>query len=97
MHHGGVGAVAAVLSMGTRQVIKPFLGDQCVWMRCDERVGVAVPLRVLRTEVIAVPIITEIDTITSRAQALAQETKNEHGVATEIDRLERIVLTACES
>src|SRR5690606_16355151 len=31
VHHGGVGTVAAALTSGIPQVVKPFLGDQPFW------------------------------------------------------------------
>lgn len=88
VHHGGVGTVAAALTAGTPQVIKPFLGDQHFWSHRAEAIGVAVRLKNLTPEAVARAVTTAIDTITPRARAIARGVRNEQGIDAAIDRLE---------
>lgn len=90
VHHGGVGTVAAALTAGVPQVIKPFLGDQHFWSRRAADIGVSTPLRSLNPEAIADAVTTSVDTLTLKARAVGEGVRTERGLDVTIDRLERL-------
>lgn len=88
VHHGGVGTVAAALSAGVPQVVKPFLGDQPFWARRVQALGVGTILGSSTTEGLA-DAIARADGAASDARRLAQGVAQEDGIGAAVARIER--------
>lgn len=88
VHHGGIGTVAAALTSGTPQVIKPFLGDQPFWGR---RVQALRAGTLLGPDVAGglADAIQHATTLSRRCHVLAEKIHQEDGLDAAIAQIER--------
>lgn len=90
VHHGGIGTVAAALTAGVPQVIRPFLGDQPFWGRRVQELQAGSLLRRDRAADLADAIVGTT-ALVPRCRALGQAMLQEDGVAGAIARIEHAV------
>lgn len=91
VHHGGVGTLAAALTAGIPQVIKPFLGDQHFWARRAHAIGAGMPLRTVTPDALAGAIGAAVTVRAPRARALGAVAARDDGVQAAITRITRHV------
>lgn len=90
VHHGGVGTIAAALTAGVPQVVKPFLGDQPFWARRVQQIGVGVALRSTTPTAFA-DAITTADGAAPESRVLARAVAQDDGVGAAVARIEKSI------
>lgn len=86
VHHGGCGTTAAGLLAGKPNIICPFFGDQPLWGRQVERLGVGpspIPQKRLTVESIchAIDTVMNDSTMRENAAALGRRLREENGTS----------------
>lgn len=94
VHHGGAGTTAAGLRAGIPNIIAPFGGDQTAWGDWVAKLGVGVQPATgqqLKAGKLAEAIHTAISdqALRTRAAALGEKIRAEHGVARAVEVLEQ--------
>ena len=95
IHHGGAGTTSAGLRSGIPNVVVPFTADQPFWGRRVHAIGAGPkPILVKKLSVVnLVHAIAEADdhVIRKRAQVVGQKMRNEDGVRSAVELIERHV------
>lgn len=94
VHHGGAGTTGAVFRAGVPHVVAPVFGDQHFWARVVEQndVGTEVDRTQLSSLGDAIESVDREST-RARAQRLATRIASEHGVATTVAAIDRLILS----
>ena len=95
IHHGGAGTTSAGLRSGIPNVVVPFTADQPFWGRRVHAIGAgSKPILVKKLSVVnLVHAIAEADdyVIRKRVQVIGQKMRNEDGVRSAVELIERHV------
>ncbi len=93
VHHGGIGTVAAALTSGIPQVIKPFLGDQPFWGRLVHERGAGT---LLGSDVAGglADAIHRATALSGHCDILAKKIHHEDGLAAAVAQVEQAVATS---
>jgi sterol 3beta-glucosyltransferase len=98
VHHGGSGTTHSACRAGVPSVVVPFAGDQLFWAHRLAALGVAPPAvdgRRLRAAALKEAIaFTQRDEVRARAAALGERMAQEHGLATAVNAVERLLAHA---
>jgi sterol 3beta-glucosyltransferase len=99
VHHGGAGTTAAGLLAGRPTVICPFIVDQPYWGARVQALGAGsepIPQKQLTAEKLAAAIreVTSSASIRQNAESLGEKMRQEDGVATAVEIIERIAAGA---
>ncbi len=93
IHHGGAGTTSAGLRSGIPNIVIPYTADQPFWGKRVHALGAGpkpIPVKELSTENLALAIDeSENSAIRNRVQIVGQELRNEDGVESSIDLIEK--------